>query len=141
MHVAIKRVDATLPLPEYKTAGAVAFDFSARETTVIKSHEVGRIPGNLIIKVPHGFMLYVKDRSSTAKKGLLITAGIIDEDYCGEGDEILLQFYNYTNSDVTVLRGERVAQGIFVAVARAEWREQETMDAPARGGFGTTGSF
>lgn len=140
MKVEIKRVDQGLPLPEYKTSGAVAFDFIVRETTVIKSHEVGRIPGNVIIKVPAGFMLYVKDRSSTAvKKGLLITAGVIDQDYCGKDDEILLQFYNYTDKDVTIERGERVAQGIFVAVETAEWIESKEMKSKNRGGFGSTG--
>jgi dUTP pyrophosphatase len=140
MKVEMKRVDATLPLPKYETEGAVAFDFTVRETIIIQAHGIGRIPSNLIIKVPKGFMLYVRDRSSTAvKKGLLITAGIIDQDYCGEGDEILLQFYNYTDNDVTIARGERIAQGIFVAIERAEWSEVAKMDSKTRGGFGTTG--
>ena len=140
MQVIIKRVDKSLPLPEYKTGGAVAFDLITRETTIIKSHEVGRIPSNVIVKIPVGFMLYIKDRSSTAmKKGLLITAGIIDQDYCGDNDELLTQFYNFSDHDVTIERGERVAQGIFVKIERGDWEEVESMDSASRGGFGTTG--
>lgn len=139
MKIKIKRIDKNLPLPEYKTSGAVAFDFIVRETTV-PSQTVVRIPSNLIIKVPEGFMLYVRDRSSTAmKKGLLVTAGIVDQDFCGENDEILLQFFNFTDHEVVVERGERIAQGIFVAVQKADWLEIEKMDSPTRGGFGTTG--
>lgn len=140
MKVFIKRVDKELPLPEHKTNGAVAFDLIVRETTIIKSHQVGRIPSNVIIKIPTGFMLYIRDRSSTAmKKGLLITAGIIDQDYCGDNDELLTQFYNFTDQDVTIERGERVAQGVFVKIEIGDWEEVENMNSNDRGGFGTTG--
>jgi dUTP pyrophosphatase len=140
MRVKIKRLDKDLPLPEYKTKGAVAFDLVVRETTVIKSHEVGRIPSNIVVKIPEGYMLYIMDRSSTAmKKGLLITAGIIDQDYCGDKDELLTQFYNFTDTDVTIERGERIAQGVFVKIEIGEWNEVDSMDSSSRGGFGTTG--
>jgi dUTP pyrophosphatase len=140
MRVKIKRLDKDLPLPEYKTMGAVAFDLVVRETTVIKSHEVGRIPSNIVVKIPEGYMLYIKDRSSTAmKKGLLITAGIIDQDYCGDNDELLVQFYNVSDHDVTIERGERVAQGIFVKIEKGDWEEVDSMNSESRGGFGTTG--
>ena len=140
MKVEVMRVDKNLPLPEYKTEGSVAFDFVTRETTIIKSHDVGRIPGNVVIRVPTGYMLYIKDRSSTAaKKGLLITAGVIDQDYCGKDDEVLLQFFNYTDHDVTIERGERIAQGIFVSIEVAQWVEVGEITRDNRGGFGTTG--
>ena len=84
LNLKVKRIDKTLPLPEYHTAGAVAFDFYTRIDMVIPPHSVARIPTNLVIKVPAGYMLYVKDRSSTAKKkSLIATAGIVDQDYCG----------------------------------------------------------
>ena len=140
MNIKIKRIDKSLPLPKYETAGAVAFDFVTREKTVIKPRSVGRTPSNVIVAIPEGHLLFVKDRSSTAsKKGLLITAGIIDQDYCGEDDEILVQFYNPSDKEVVIERGERVAQGIFIKISTAEWDEVEKMNSKSRGGFGTTG--
>ncbi len=140
MKVRIRRVDKKLPLPEYKTAGAVAFDFLCRETVVIPAGKVGRIPANVVIEVPEGYMLHIKDRSSTAmKKGLLATAGVIDQDYCGDNDEIVLQFYNFTTVEVTVERGERIAQGVFMAIGKVTWDEVDTMQNVDRGGFGSTG--
>lgn len=137
----IKRVDKELPLPEFQTRGAVAFDFYCRETVKIGGGGVRRIPGNVIIKVPEGYMLLVKDRSSTAKKkGLLITAGVVDQDYCGDGDEILLQFFNPGREEVVIERGDRIAQGVFVKINRPEWEEVKKMNKENRGGFGTTGS-
>lgn len=140
MQVMIKRVDTSLPLPEYHTTGAVAFDILARETTVIEPQRVGKVPGNIIVKIPDGYMLMVKDRSSTAKKkGLLCTVGFIDQDYCGEKDEVMIQYFNFQTVPVTIERGERLAQGSFVAIARAQWLEVDTMDEKSRGGFGSTG--
>ena len=140
MQIKIKRIDKSLPLPKYETSGAVSFDFIGRATTTIEPRSVGRIPSNTVVAVPEGYMLFVKDRSSTAKKKvLLVTAGFIDQDYCGDGDEILLQFYNPTDAPVVVERGERVAQGVFLAIAKPEFEEVETMNRADRGGFGSTG--
>lgn len=143
MKIKIKRIDQTLPLPEYQTPGAVAFDVYAREAMTIAPKTIARIPTNLIIKIPKGYVLSVVTRSSTpVKKGLLIPhgMGVIDQDYCGENDEILYQVYNFTDESVTVERGERVGQAMFLRVDQMEWEEVDTMSEPSRGGFGTTGA-
>ena len=140
MKVKIKRVDKELPLPAHHTTGAVAFDFVARETTTIPPHSVGLIPGNVIIEVPAGYMLFIKERSSTAlRKGVFCSAGIIDQDYHGENDEIKIQVINFKNEPVTIERADRIAQGIFVKIDTAEWQEVDKMSDTSRGGFGTTG--
>ncbi|KKQ56704.1 MAG: Deoxyuridine 5'-triphosphate nucleotidohydrolase Dut [Parcubacteria group bacterium GW2011_GWA2_38_13] len=140
MKVRIKRIDTSLPLPEYQTSGAVAFDLYARITTTIEPNSIGRIPTNIIVKIPKGYMLLIKDRSSTAKKkGLLTTVGFIDQDFCGDNDEIHKQFYNFQKVPVTIERGERLGQAAFVRIDKAQWEEVEKMDEKNRGGFGTTG--
>ena len=141
LNIKIQRLDKTLPLPQYQTDGAVAFDLYAREPMVIAPHSVARIPTNLIIEVPAGYLLYIKDRSSTAhKKGLLATAGIIDQDFCGPGNEILFQVYNTLATAVNIDRGERLAQGIFIRMDTATWEEVDSLSTPTRGSFGSTGS-
>jgi len=87
-------------------------------------------------------MLLVSLRSSTPRrKGLLIPhgVGIIDQDYCGEGDEIMLQVYNFLDEAVTVQRGERIAQGMFVPIMQVNWNEVDKV-GQGRGGFGSTGA-
>ena len=141
MKVKIKRIDKSLPLPTYQTAGSVGFDIYSREDMEIKPHEIALIPGNIIVETPQGYMLLVALRSSTPRKKGLIKPhgiGVIDNDYCGEGDEIKVQVYNNTDKIVKVEKGERVAQGIFVKVDRFEWDEVERM-GKNRGGFGSTG--
>lgn len=140
MKVKIKRVDNSLPLPEYHTSGAVAFDLYSRVDAKIAPKTLERLPTNVIIAIPKGYMLEIKDRSSTLKKkGLYVSTGFIDNDYCGDEDEILLQVYNITDSEVPVERGERIGQGAFVRVDSVEWEEVDKMESNSRGGFGTTG--
>ena len=52
------------------------------------------------------------------KKGFLMpnSIGIIDQDYCGDNDEIMLQVYNITNKPVIISKGEKLGQGIFVRI-------------------------
>ncbi|HLX58609.1 MAG TPA: dUTP diphosphatase [Ktedonobacteraceae bacterium] len=142
LQVTIKRIDNELPLPTYATAGSVGFDLYCREDTEIAPRTIELIPGNVIVRIPQGYMLMLTLRSSTPlRKGLLIPngVGIIDQDYCGEGDELKIQVLNFREEAVTVKRGERIAQGIFVPIARATWNEVDTM-GKGRGGFGSTGA-
>ena len=141
LSVNIKRIDPALPLPTYATTGSVGFDLICREDTEVAPSRLARIPGNIIVETPPGYMLLLTMRSSTAKRrGLLIPngVGIIDQDYCGEGDELMVSVYNFRDETVSVLRGERIAQGIFVPVARVTWNEVGQMGY-GRGGFGSTG--
>ena len=143
MKIRIQRVDKDLPLPTYATAGAVAFDVITRVTTVVEPGAIALIPGNVIVKIPEGTMLLLAPRSSMPRKKGLISPhgmGIIDQDYCGPGDELLVQVMNITKESVTVERGERIAQGIFARLEKAEWEEVSGHDAETRGGFGTTGT-
>ena len=142
MQVKIKRIDISLPLPEYQTSGAVAFDLYSRIDMAVAPKTIALIPTNLIIQTPAGYMLTVITRSSTPKKkGLLVPhgIGIIDQDYHGEKDEIMLQVYNFTDQEVDITRGERVGQAVFVRVDRGQWEEVNEMKETSRGGFGSTG--
>ena len=143
MKINIKRIDKSLPLPEYKTEGAAAFDFYARETTTIPAKGWKLVPANFIIETPPEYVLVVSARSSLAKHypGLFVAngVGLIDSDYSGPKDEIKISLYNFSDNDITINKGERVAQGRFEKFERAEWEEVEEMDNKDRGGFGSTG--
>jgi len=142
MKVKIKRLDKNLPLPTYATAESAAFDFICRETTIIGAKNYKVVPANNIIEAPHGYFLAVLPRSSTIKKkGLIMpnSIGVIDPDYSGPEDEVLMLFYNLTDQDVTVEKGERIAQGIFIKIDQVEWDEVNEVRPASRGGFGSTG--
>lgn len=144
MKVKIKRFDKTLTLPVYETDGSVGFDIIARENAEIPPKEIALIPSNLIVEVPKGYMLVVASRSSTPmKKGLTPPHGfgIIDHDYCGPDDEIKVLVYNFKDVPAKVIRGEKIAQGVFVKIDKFEWEEVDDINKNSRGGFGSTGGY
>ena len=142
MEVTIKRVDRSLELPKYETAGSAFFDLLVREEVRIEAGAIGFLPLNIIVQTPEDYFLLLVPRSSTPiRHGLLIPNGIgvIDPDYQGDEDEIKLLVYNFTQEPVVVKRGERIAQAGFVPVEKVKWSEVMTMPAQSRGGFGSTG--
>lgn len=140
MKVRIRRIDKSLPLPEYKTEGAVAFDLSARIQATILPKQVSLVPLNVALEPPDGYMVMLAARSSLHKKGLMLAngVGIVDRDFAGNEDEYHAALYNFTNKEVSVERGERLVQGLFKKYGKAEWEEVEDLKNKTRGGFGST---
>jgi len=145
MQVKIKKLSQDVSLPQYQTAGSVAFDLASTEDITIAPKEVKLVPTGLVICTPPGYMLMLASRSSLAiKKGLMLGNGIgvIDQDYCGPEDEIKIQLVNIKDEPVTINKGERVAQGMFVKVEQATLEEvQELETKESRGGFGSTAGY
>lgn len=143
MRVKIKRFDKTIPLPEYKTKGAVCFDLPARVDVEIEAGQVGYIPLNIALEVPEGYWTKLAARSSTHKMGIIPAngIGIIDQDYRGDNDELKFAAYNYTDQPVKIEKGTRVAQIMILRCEQAEIEEVDTLESPDRGGFGTTGNL
>ena len=129
-------------LPEYKSAGACAFDLAPIEDAVIEPGQIVRLKTGLVICVPEGYTLLIAARSSLPKKfGLCIPQGfgIVDQDFCGPDDELLLQLLNFSKESVTIKAGDRLAQGMFVPIMKCDFTEVKDLTAPSRGGFGSTG--
>jgi dUTP pyrophosphatase len=142
LKVRIRRLDASVELPAYGTDGSAAFDLAASETTIIAHGEVRLVPTGLVIEVPAGMFLGVFARSSTPlKRGLMVAngVGVVDSDYCGPSDEIKVPTLNFTAAPVTVVKGDRLAQGILLPSPRVEWDEVGELREGSRGGFGATG--
>ena len=141
MHVQITRIHPDAQLPRYETAGAAGFDLTAVSTVTVDPGRVALIPTGLVVKVPSGTFLGIFARSSTPlKRGLMVAngVGIVDSDYCGATDEVKIAVVNFTADPVTVRPGDRIAQGLFLAVPRVDGVEGEAA-SDSRGGFGSSG--
>lgn len=132
-----------LPLPRYMSPGASGLDLLAavEEPVALAPGERRLVPTGLRIALPPGFEGQVRPRSGLALRHgvtLLNSPGTIDADYRGEVAVVLV---NLGHEPFTVNRGERIAQLVVAPVARAEWDEDEGLDATERGagGFGHTG--
>lgn len=142
LEIRIRRIDKSLPLPEYKTPGAVAFDLAARESHVIPPKGICYSPLNVCILIPEGHMIMLAARSSLHKKGLMLAngVGVVDQDFAGNGDEYRAALYNFTDEPVAVERGERIVQAVVKPILKCAWVEVDDLEIPDRGGFGSTGN-
>lgn len=141
--IRFKKVHPNAVAPEYKTAGAAAFDFGLMDDVVIPPRSFLRVPTGLVIQIPERHVLLIVSRSSNPeKKGITMAngVGVIDSDYRGPNDTISLLLENITDTEVRLAAGDRVAQGMFVPVPTVRFEEIiGEIDAQDRGGFGSTG--
>ena len=108
----------------------------------MRPRAIALVRTGLVIEVPTGHCLAIVARSSTPlKRGLLVAngVGIVDPDYSGPEDEVMIQVLNITDADVQVRRGDRLAQGLILAAPRVTWHEVAEIRTITRGGFGATG--
>lgn len=137
MKLITKRINKRLPLPDYEK-GAACFDLVCRKNILIKPKELKLVPANIVIRIPEGYAVLIFARSSTPiKKGLILAngVGVLDPFYCGDKDEIVLEFFNFTDKEVKVKAGERLAQGMLIKHETVEWNEVERMGKRGRGGY------
>jgi dUTP pyrophosphatase len=142
MRLKIRRLDSTVSLPSYGTSEAAGFDLAAAHDLVLAPRQIALVRTGLVIAVPTGYFLAIFARSSTPlKRGLIVAngVGVIDSDYSGPADEVMIQVMNVTDSDVKIGRGDRLAQGIVLPVPRVTWEEVSEIRELTRGGFGATG--
>lgn len=137
----IKRFDASLPLPEYKSSGAAGLDLIARLDVSIEPQSVGYVPLNIALELPEGYFALLAARSSLHKKGLMLAngVGVGDYDYRGDSDEYIAALYNFSSELVEVKRGDRLVQLLILPTAKVEIVEKSTFESQNRGGFGSTG--
>jgi dUTP pyrophosphatase len=142
MLLKIRRRDATVALPGYGTDDSAGFDLASSHDLVVPPGQIALVRTGLVIEVPPGHFLGIFARSSTPlKRGLLVAngVGVVDPDYSGPNDEIMIQVLNFTASPVAVSRGDRLAQGIVLPAPRVTWEEVSSIKDVTRGGFGGTG--
>ena len=141
VRLAIRRLDAGLPLPAYAHADDAGLDLCAAEPVTIAPGTRALVPTGIAVAVPPGYAGLVLPRSGLAlRQGvtLLNAPGLIDAGYRGEIKVLLV---NHDVRPATFARGERIAQLVLQRVERAEIAEVGELPPSERGGggFGSTG--
>jgi dUTP pyrophosphatase len=142
MKVIIFKTRPDAVIPAYATQGSAGFDFETLENITIEPGSIALIPTGLVIQTPQNYMLVISPRSSTPKKtGLRMphSIGVIDSDYAGPGDEVKIQVHNPSTEAITIEKGQKIAQGIFVPITQGKFEVVESITTETRGGFGSTG--
>jgi dUTP pyrophosphatase len=134
-----------MALPAYQTAHAAGLDLLAAvpedAPLVLSPGQHAMVPTGLTIALPDGYEAQVRPRSGLAAKHgvtVLNAPGTVDADYRGEINVLLI---NHGTVPFTIRRGERIAQMVIAAVARAEFIVAAELSSTDRGsgGFGSTG--
>lgn len=139
--VKVKRVRETSRVPEYQTTHSAGADLYADivEPVVIGPGERVMIPTGVAMQIPEGYYGEVHDRSGWATRyGITTMAGVIDSDYTGEVQVVLL---NTGSDSVTIHSGDRIAQLVIKPYVKADLCTVDQLDDTERGagGFGSTG--
>lgn len=138
MKLFFSKIHPNAVIPEYKTKGAVAFDFAVPETITLKPG-LNFVKTGLRVKIPDGHGLILAPRSGTYKNfGLRLanSVGVIDRDYCGPNDDLIFAYI--ADQEITINAGERIGQGFILPIPMMEIVESD-WTADDRGGFGSTG--
>lgn len=129
--------------PGYQSRHAAGCDLRARieRSITLRPGSITTIPTGIHLEVPVGYEGQVRARSGLAQRygiGVLNSPGTIDADYRGEIAVILI---NHGKKAYRVRDGDRIAQLVFVPVARARFASVRHLSRTRRGdgGFGHTG--
>lgn len=130
-------------IPKRATTKSAGYDLSSIEDVVIKPQHIKLVKTGLKAMMPDDEALFIFPRSSLAiKKGLVMSnsVGVVDADYYGNPDNdglIMVPLMNILDHDVTVLKGERIAQGVFLSYEVTT--DDEPLTQIRMGGFGSSG--
>ena len=141
INVKIWREANTINIPEYATPGSSGVDLCSTMYCMIKPGDQALIPTGIKLAIPKGYEAQIRPRSGLAlnqKITIPNSPGTIDADYRGE---VMVLLKNEGEDPFTLRFGDRIAQMVFVPVARAKFEEVKTLDETKRGagGFGSTG--
>lgn len=138
--VRVKKLRESARLPQRATADAAGADLFCAEGCRLEPAERRLVPTGLALEIPAGFYGRVAPRSGLAvRHGIDVMAGVIDADYRGELQVLLV---NLGDATVSVQPGDRIAQLIIERTMPAQYSWADVLQDTDRasGGFGSTGS-
>jgi dUTP pyrophosphatase len=136
--------ELNIELPKRGTRRSAGYDFALIEETIIPAGKIVWGKTGLKAYMTDDEVLFIYPRSSLARKrGLMLSnnVGVVDSDYYGNPDNdghIMISLYNFTDKEVVLPKGERVAQGIFQKYLIVT--DEEEILKERLGGFGSTGN-
>lgn len=146
--VELKILDARLghdfPLPDYATAQSAGMDLRAMldAPMTLAPGQAQLIPTGMAIHIgdPHYAAVILPRSGLGHKSGLVLgnLVGLIDADYQGP---LMISAWNRSAEAVSIQPGDRIAQLVFLPIARAAFLHVQAFDASDRGegGFGHSG--
>lgn len=142
-------------LPSKKNLTDAGFDLFATSDIMIFPGQVLKHPLDIRMKLPKGTWGNITSKSGLGSQGLLVYAGVIDEEYRGIPHVIMTNLwvigdYDYDGTPqmrtnpIVISKGNKLAQLIMSPYSPEYYIEQvtsvDTNTTRGTGGFGSTGS-
>lgn len=138
------RIGTEFPLPRYETPDAAGLDLRA-----CLNEKLNLQPGETHL-IPTGISIYIGDPTLAAvilprsglghKHGIVLgnLVGLIDADYQGP---LMISCWNRGQNMYTIEPGDRIAQLVFLPIARVNFEIVDEFNESSRGtgGFGSSG--
>jgi len=128
--------------PTFATRGAGGIDLRSCDNAMLYPGETRAFPTgcSIYIKDP-SLCAFIMPRSGLGIKGILPAnvLGLIDSDYQGE---LIVHLKNHSNEEYLISNGDRIAQLVFMAIEKIEFKpvlEFSNSTDRGVGGFGSTG--
>ncbi len=114
----ITAVYNSIKMPSRATKYSAGYDIYSPIDFILRSKETIKIPTGLKCQMNEDIVLMIYPRSSLGFKYRMMlenTVGVIDSDYYNSDNEghIMIKFTNHSDKDLTILKGNAFAQGIF----------------------------
>ncbi|MFT7615592.1 MAG: dUTP pyrophosphatase [Candidatus Woesearchaeota archaeon] len=130
MNVRIKRLHKNAIIPKYGRKGDAGFDLHATLGCRIKPGQKVTVPTGIAIELPDGYVSHVWDRSGlAAKHGITTLAGVIDSNYRGEYNIVMI---NLGEEDYEIKAGDRIAQIVVIKHEVVSFTEVEELEDSER---------
>jgi deoxyuridine 5'-triphosphate nucleotidohydrolase len=133
-------------MPKKMTPMSEAYDICTPIRLEIPHLSTAKVNTGLIMQPPPGYHYEVRIRSGLASRGLIMNTGVslIDEDYCGKDDHLMIILTNVSHKDTFVIEeGSRIAQMTLAKnspdILFLEQNSPSFARKDSRGGLGSTG--
>ncbi|UXI68251.1 dUTP diphosphatase [Tahibacter amnicola] len=139
------RLGTEFPLPAYATPGSAGLDLRALVDAplVLAPGQSELVATGMAIHINDaGYCAVILPRSGLGHKNGIVLGnlvGLIDADYQGP---LMISCWNRSNQPFTIAPGDRIAQLVFLPIARADFRLVNEFVPTERGegGFGSSGT-
>ncbi len=131
-------------LPFKKNPKDAGFDLIATEDLELRPGEVAKMPLNIKMKLPEGSWGRIESKSGLGAKGLLVYAGVIDEEYRGVPHVVMSNINHGAKEPIFIKKNQKLAQMTMNPHSTHFYIKQvdsvDTDTARGEGGFGSQGT-
>lgn len=143
--ISIQLLRESAKVPTYAHHGDQGCDIYAVEDTIVKPRTYGNlIHTGIKLNIPQGWAVAIRPRSGMSKKTPLRLSNCVATIDSGYRGEICVLFDNFSDEEITIHQGDRIAQFILEKCYNADFEQvteiAEDETERGSGGFGSSGN-